>query len=157
MEFNEKLILLRRENHLTQAQLAANLGVTRQTVYKWETGQSYPEAMTLFAMKNLFRVSIDCLLDNTASLPETRELISASRAKENPEEAPKKAEIVESKEEAQEEYYKRVEQAKKDRRYVDETTGKIYETDDYFELYNDAEHWYYEVYLTTEYFYPKRT
>lgn len=103
MEFNEKLILLRRENHLTQAQLAANLGVTRQTVYKWETGQSYPEAMTLFAMRNLFRVSIDCLLDNTASLPETRELISKSRAKENPEEAPKKAEIVESKEEAQEE------------------------------------------------------
>ena len=65
--------------------------------------------------------------------------------------------LFSTKEEAREEYYKRVEQAKKDRRYVDETTGKIYETDDYFELYNDAEHWYYEVYLTTEYFYPKRT
>lgn len=68
MEFHEKLLELRRGNHMTQQGLASALGVTRQTVYKWETGQSYPEAMTLFAMRNLFNVPTDVLLDNTVSL-----------------------------------------------------------------------------------------
>lgn len=68
MEFHEKLVELRRGNHMTQQGLAGALGVTRQTVYKWETGQSYPEAMTLFAMRNLFNVPTDVLLDNTVSL-----------------------------------------------------------------------------------------
>lgn len=102
MEFNEKLVLLRRENHLTQAQLAANLGVTRQTVYKWETGQSYPEAMTLFAIRNLFKVSTDCLLDNTASLPERRELFTMASQEEKGEESQEKRKLVEAKEEKQE-------------------------------------------------------
>lgn len=68
MEFHEKLVELRRGNHMTQQGLASALGVTRQTVYKWETGQSYPEAMTLFAMRSLFNVPTDVLLDNTVSL-----------------------------------------------------------------------------------------
>lgn len=73
MEFHEKLVELRRGNHMTQAGLASALGVTRQTVYKWETGQSYPEAMTLFAMRNLFNVPTDILLDNTVTLAEYKE------------------------------------------------------------------------------------
>lgn len=89
MEFGEKLAILRRENRLTQSQLAASLGVTRQTVYKWESGQSYPEAMTLLAMRNLFSVSTDILLDNTLSLPErekaveTKKAVAANSVKEN--------------------------------------------------------------------------
>lgn len=91
MEFGEKLAILRRENRLTQSQLAASLGVTRQTVYKWESGQSYPEAMTLLAMRNLFSVSTDILLDNTLSLPErekaveTKKAVAANSVKENKE------------------------------------------------------------------------
>ncbi|MGN1206820.1 MAG: helix-turn-helix domain-containing protein [Eubacteriales bacterium] len=80
MEFGEKLALLRRENRLTQSQLAASLGVTRQTVYKWESGQSYPEAMTLLAMRNLFSVSTDILLDNKLSLPEREKAAEAKKA-----------------------------------------------------------------------------
>lgn len=89
MEFCEKLAVLRRENRMTQSQLAASLGVTRQTVYKWESGQSYPEAMTLLAMRNLFSVSTDILLDNTLSLPErekaveTKKAVAANSVKEN--------------------------------------------------------------------------
>lgn len=76
MEFHEKLVELRRGNHMTQAGLASALGVTRQTVYKWETGQSYPEAMTLFAMRNLFNVPTDILLDNTVTLAEYKESLA---------------------------------------------------------------------------------
>ncbi len=63
MEFCEKLIRLRRARGMTQLELAEALGVTRQSVYKWERGVSYPEAMTLFAMRELFEVSVDALLD----------------------------------------------------------------------------------------------
>lgn len=77
MEFKEKLVTLRRENHLTQSGLANELNVTRQTVYKWETGQSYPEAMTLFAMRNLFGVPTDILLDKSVTLAEYRQSLEA--------------------------------------------------------------------------------
>lgn len=80
MEFNEKLVALRREKRITQSELAAALGVTRQTVYKWETGQSYPEAMTLFAMRNLFNVPTDILLDNTVTLSAYKESLTVSEA-----------------------------------------------------------------------------
>ena len=86
MEFHEKLVELRRGNHMTQAGLASALGVTRQTVYKWETGQSYPEAMTLFAMRNLFNVPTDILLDNTVTLAECNAVpgTAAAKQEENP-------------------------------------------------------------------------
>ncbi len=63
MEFKEKLVTLRRARGMTQTEMADLLGVTRQSVYKWEKGESYPEAMTLLAMRAVFGVSIDALLD----------------------------------------------------------------------------------------------
>ena len=63
MEFCEKLIRLRKTNHMTQDDLAQALHVSRQAVYKWECGQSYPEALKLVALKELFGISIDQLLD----------------------------------------------------------------------------------------------
>ncbi len=63
MEFYEKLIRLRKSRHMTQTDLANVLGISRQAVYKWECGQSYPEAMKLVALKQLFGISIDDLLD----------------------------------------------------------------------------------------------
>ena len=63
MEFCEKLIRLRKTHHMTQEDLAQALHVSRQAVYKWECGQSYPEALKLVALKELFGISIDNLLD----------------------------------------------------------------------------------------------
>ncbi len=63
MEFSEKLVLLRRMRGMTQTDMADLLGVTRQSVYKWESGVSYPEAMTLLAMREVFGISLDALLD----------------------------------------------------------------------------------------------
>ncbi len=40
MKFGEKLIRLRRKNGMSQEQLAAEIGITRQSVSKWESGVS---------------------------------------------------------------------------------------------------------------------
>ena len=65
MTFSEKLVVLRKIKHLTQDEFASAVGVSRQAVYKWESGQSYPEVQKLLEMKMLFNISIDDLLDET--------------------------------------------------------------------------------------------
>ena len=73
MTFREKLLALRRRDGLTQTALAKAVGVTRQAVYLWEKGLSYPDAGALLALRRLFGVSIDALLDDGLPLPEGRE------------------------------------------------------------------------------------
>lgn len=80
MTFNEKLVVLRKIKHLTQDEFASAVGVSRQAVYKWESGQSYPEAQKLIEMKLLFGISIDDLLDDTYEI----ELPKKKRRKRTP-------------------------------------------------------------------------
>ena len=63
MTFKEKVVKLRKLKGLTQDEFASAVGVSRQAVYKWESGQSYPEVAKLLEMKILFNISIDDLLD----------------------------------------------------------------------------------------------
>ena len=74
MKFSEKLIRLRKIKGLTQDELASAVGVSRQAVYKWESGQSYPEVIKLLELKKLFEISIDDLLDEgyEIDLPEKK-------------------------------------------------------------------------------------
>lgn len=65
MKYNEKIVALRKANGFTQEGFARAVGVTRQAVYKWEVGDSYPEAEKLIAIKMLFGISIDDLLDDS--------------------------------------------------------------------------------------------
>ena len=65
MKFNEKIVALRKIKGITQDELASAVGVSRQAVYKWESGQSYPEVQKLIEMKLLFDISIDNLLDES--------------------------------------------------------------------------------------------
>lgn len=65
MTFNEKIVKLRKLKGLTQDEFASAVGVSRQAVYKWESGQSYPEVAKLLEIKLLFNVSIDDLLDES--------------------------------------------------------------------------------------------
>ena len=69
MTFKEKLVILRKGKGLTQDEFAAAVGVSRQAVYKWECGQSYPEVPKLLEMKLLFTISIDELLDDSIDIP----------------------------------------------------------------------------------------
>ena len=43
MIFSEKLLTLRKAKGITQEQLAEKLDVSRQSISKWESGQSIPE------------------------------------------------------------------------------------------------------------------
>ena len=69
MRFSEKLILLRKRKGMTQEEFSRAVGVSRQSVYKWESGQSYPEAAKLLEIRRLYGVSIDHLLDESVTLP----------------------------------------------------------------------------------------
>lgn len=62
MKFEENLVRLRKEKGLSQEELAEKLDVSRQTVYKWESGQSYPELDRLVLISKLFGHTIDDLL-----------------------------------------------------------------------------------------------
>ena len=74
MTFKEKLVKLRKLKGLTQDEFASAVGVSRQAVYKWESGQSYPEVPKLLEIKLLFGISIDDLLDESYEvvLPERK-------------------------------------------------------------------------------------
>ncbi len=69
MTFKEKLVILRKSKGLTQDEFASAVGVSRQAVYKWESGQSYPEVPKLLEIKMLFTISIDELLDDSYDIP----------------------------------------------------------------------------------------
>ena len=62
MRFSEKLADQRRRQGLSQEQLADRLGVTRQSVSKWESGAAMPELNKLVALSELFGVSVDYLV-----------------------------------------------------------------------------------------------
>ena len=53
MEFNEKLQHLRKENNMTQEQLAERLYVSRAAVSKWESGKGYPNIESLKAISKI--------------------------------------------------------------------------------------------------------
>ncbi len=64
MSFSEKLIKLRKENKLSQEMLADKLDVSRQSVSKWESGQTYPEMDKLLAMCKIFNVTLEELTND---------------------------------------------------------------------------------------------
>lgn len=69
MTLGEKLSKLRKENNYTQEQLADILGVTRQSISKWESDIAYPETDKLIKMGKLFDCSMDYLLKDECTEP----------------------------------------------------------------------------------------
>lgn len=67
MKFSEKLQKLRKENKLSQEQLADKLDVSRQAVSKWESGQTYPEMDKLLTMCKIFNCTLDELTNDEIS------------------------------------------------------------------------------------------
>lgn len=62
MEFKEKLQLLRTNFKWSQEELADRLGISRQSITKWENGQSLPDIQNLIQLSEIFKVSIDRLV-----------------------------------------------------------------------------------------------
>lgn len=62
MEFNEKLQKLRKDQNLTQEELAEQLFVSRTAISKWESGRGYPSIDSLKVIAKFFHITIDDLI-----------------------------------------------------------------------------------------------
>ena len=67
MSFSENLKQIRKEQHLSQEELAELLDVSRQAVSKWEQGQGYPEVEKLLLLSSKLNVSLDALMSVEAN------------------------------------------------------------------------------------------
>lgn len=68
MLLHEKLSILRKQNGLTQEQLAEELNVSRQAVSKWERGDTIPDLNTLIAIADYYDMNLDCLVRSDCKL-----------------------------------------------------------------------------------------
>ena len=62
MKFNEKLVKLRKKAGFSQEELGNKLNVARQTVSKWELGETTPEMDKLVKMSEIFNITLDELI-----------------------------------------------------------------------------------------------
>lgn len=62
LEIANRLVMLRKENNLSQEALAEKLGISRQAVSKWERAEASPDTDNLIALAKLYRISLDKLL-----------------------------------------------------------------------------------------------
>ena len=63
MTIADKIKYLRKENNMTQEDLANKLNVSRQTISKWETNVAIPDADNIVAISKLFNITTDELLN----------------------------------------------------------------------------------------------
>lgn len=73
MNFNEKLQIIRKGKGITQEALAEKLEVTRQTISKWECGESTPDFQNLVKLSEIFEVSTDFLLKDNVNKEEKKD------------------------------------------------------------------------------------
>lgn len=78
MTIGEKIQKLRKQNGLSQEALAEKVSVTRQTISKWELGQSQPDLGFVAALSDIFNVSSDYLIRDNVEAVDT-----FARGKEN--------------------------------------------------------------------------
>ena len=64
MEIGNKIMELRKKMNLSQEELAEMVGVARQTISKWELGETSPDLKQSKKLSNIFNVSLDELVDN---------------------------------------------------------------------------------------------
>ena len=74
-DIGSKIQEQRQRIGLTQESLAEKLGVSRQSVSKWELGQALPEVDKIVAMSRLFAVTTDELLYASAAMPKRNDLL----------------------------------------------------------------------------------
>ena len=84
MTLGEKLAKARKENNITQEQLADRLGVSRQSISKWESDIAYPETDKLIRMSEIFNCSLDYLLKENITEKNTTATPSAVETTASP-------------------------------------------------------------------------
>lgn len=79
MKFGEKLKKLRKENNITQDELAEKIYVTRTAISKWETGTGYPSLDSLKMLSKIFGTSLDDLISDEDI--ENQKILNKKKAK----------------------------------------------------------------------------
>ncbi len=64
MEIGNKIMELRKKSGLSQEELADKVGVARQTISKWELGETSPDIKQAKELSNIFNISLDELVSN---------------------------------------------------------------------------------------------
>lgn len=88
MKLNDKIWVCRKKAGLSQEALAEKIGVSRQAISKWETGEASPEITKLPLLARTFGVTADWLLDDEAEFEED------APEEESPDEPPAPAQAV---------------------------------------------------------------
>ena len=72
LKIGENILQKRKERGITQEELAEFMMVTKASVSKWETGQSYPDILLLPKLANFFNISVDKLIGYDPGLSSTQ-------------------------------------------------------------------------------------
>lgn len=64
MNLGNKIMTLRKKNNMSQEELAEKVGVTRQTISKWELEETSPDITQAKTLSKIFKVSLDELVNN---------------------------------------------------------------------------------------------
>ncbi len=73
MKLNEKIFELRKSKGLSQEELGEKVGVSRQTVSKWEVGKTIPEFEKIILLAKIFEISIDELAEEDSNFEDNIE------------------------------------------------------------------------------------
>ena len=80
MTTGEKLQNLRKQNNYTQEELASIMGVSRQSISKWESDIVFPETEKIITLSKLYHCSIDYLLNEENDNPEINQVSKPNEA-----------------------------------------------------------------------------
>lgn len=72
MNFSEKLKVIRKNEGLSQEQLAEKIGVSRQAITKWETGKGLPDVENMVIIAEIFKTTLDELLKDSVAEKESK-------------------------------------------------------------------------------------
>lgn len=67
MNLGNKIMILRKKNNMSQEELSEKVGVTRQTISKWELEETTPDIMQAKKLSEIFKVSLDELTGNNVN------------------------------------------------------------------------------------------
>ena len=84
MKFNDKLLDLRKKKGWSQEELGYKLDVSRQTISKWESGQTTPELEKLVKLSEIFEITVDELIKDNNECQEKNKIESKENLKEKP-------------------------------------------------------------------------
>ena len=78
MNFGNNLFQARKKTGLSQETVAEKLGISIQTISKWETGESLPDIYQAKKLAKLYKLSLDELIDFNIDINEIEEVIKGT-------------------------------------------------------------------------------